>query len=82
MKALKYLVILPILFLAGCAQLDYGFAVMSDQMCTIHGQNARLVFRNTQDFNFREADKAVCARCPGEEALQCTGDPKALPANP
>lgn len=82
MRKLAFPVVLLLAFLAGCAKLDYGIAVATDQMCTAEGQVARTSFRLAQDANFKLADKALCARCPGEANLQCTGDPVALPVVP
>lgn len=81
MKALKIWAILPILLVLGaCTHVQYATSFVTDQLCTAEGQTTRLVFRTTNDLDFRAQDKAICARCPGEEALSCTGDPVALPA--
>jgi len=82
MNILKMLVVLAVVGLAGCAQLDHGVAIASDQMCSVNGAAGRTAFRVTQDATFRAQDKALCSRCPGEPALSCTGDPKALPVTP
>lgn len=66
--------------LAGCA--DYNKIVDSavNKACSIEGQTARDAFRAARNAEYVAKDRAICLRCPGETAVKCTGDPKALPA--
>ncbi len=50
-----------------------------DGMCTETGEKARAAYRGAKHDDLVARDEAFCVRCAGEEALSCTGDPKALP---
>ena len=71
---------LGLMFLSGCATYSELVDKAVHYGCnTPEGQTARLTFRTINDPIYRSKDLAICLRCPGEEALGCTGDPKALP---
>lgn len=76
---MRLAIVLLCTLLAGCSQLRQGIAIATDQMCSDEGEAARSAFRSDQNESFIKDDKALCARCPGETELKCTGDPKALP---
>jgi hypothetical protein len=72
-------VLFAALLLAGCG--DYNKIVDSamEKACSIEGQTARDAFRAARQSEYVAKDRAICLRCPGEAAVKCTGDPKALP---
>ena len=73
------LVLALAVMLAGCADYNKVADAMAEKACSPEGQVARDAYRAARDGEYRTKDRAVCVRCPGEERLKCTGDPKALP---
>ena len=71
------------LLVAGCGG-DYN--IYADKAmeygCGLEGQASRLTYRTLRDAEYRAKDRAICARCPGETELSCTGDPMGLPSPP
>ena len=64
---------------SGCATYETAANAAVDRACSPTGQTAREAFKAARRPSYLERDQALCLRCPGEDALQCTGDPKALP---
>lgn len=64
---------------AGCATYEQVADAAAEKGCSPEGQTARSAYRAARDSVYRAKDRAICMRCPGEEALKCTGDPKTLP---
>ncbi len=66
--------------LFGCADYNRIADSAMEKACGIEGQTARDAYRVSRHAEYVEKDRAICVRCPGEGALKCTGEPKALPA--
>ena len=66
--------------LAGCGDYNRIADQAVEKGCSLEGQTARDAYRAARHGEFVTKDRAICMRCPGEDALKCTGDPKALPA--
>ena len=66
-------------FATGCADYNRVADGLMEKACSAEGETARNAYRAARDGEYRAKDRAVCVRCPGEESLKCTGDPKALP---
>lgn len=77
---MKYFAISCFVFLAACADYNRIADSAMEKACGIEGQTARDAYRISRDPEYREKDRAICVRCPGESELKCTGDPMALPA--
>ena len=67
--------------LVGCADYNKIADSLADKACGIEGQTFRDGYRASRDAEYREKDRALCGRCPGEVELKCTGDPIALPTD-
>lgn len=70
---------LALVMLGGCATYEQLADDAMARSCSVSGQKARDGFRAVRGPEYVMQDKAICIRCPGEDALKCTGDPKALP---
>lgn len=73
------LIVAGALALSACADYNKIADSAVEKACSVEGQTARDAYRASRDGEFRAKDRAICMRCPGEAALKCTGDPKALP---
>ena len=79
-KSILLAFLTPLIWLNGCADYNRIADNAMEKACGIEGQTARDAYRASRDAEYRAKDRAICVRCPGESALKCTGDPKALPA--
>ena len=77
---MKMLTVLLFVLLAGCADYNRIVDSATEKACSLEGQTFRDAFRAANQGEYVAKDRAICLRCPGEPALKCTGDPKALPA--
>jgi len=66
---------------SGCAQLQaaaYKSADAAAAYCVNNTAAGRVLVRQGLEPAYREADMAICLRCPGEAETFCTGDPKTI----
>lgn len=77
---MKPIALLPLVFaLFACGDYNRIADSAVEKGCSLEGQTARDAYRAARHGEFVQKDRAICMRCPGETALKCTGDPKALP---